>query len=172
MGSCNGLICMGNQLGSICIWNPETGESKVKPISEWKFYTESHYDVRYGFGYDCRLDDYKLVRIAAALHWASSVKAINSNVIVSFDVTSETFVEFVYPEEHRLAQQGKYDFVGLLEDRLCLIVFHGIVRRNGIWVMPYTDIWVMQYYGVRESWTKQFSLTAHTFFDVDPLKLA
>ncbi|XP_026409925.1 F-box protein CPR1-like [Papaver somniferum] len=73
VGSCNGLICLGISSGRkridekscICVWNPLTGEYKIieVPVNDLSYSSESSYCVRYGFGYDNNIDDYKLVRI-------------------------------------------------------------------------------------------------------------
>ncbi|XP_026378490.1 F-box/kelch-repeat protein At3g06240-like [Papaver somniferum] len=67
LGSCNGLICLGISTGmykfeeddSICIWNPVTSEYKTISLALCDFYS-----VRYEFGYDSNIDDYKLVRVS------------------------------------------------------------------------------------------------------------
>ncbi|XP_026439162.1 F-box/kelch-repeat protein At3g06240-like [Papaver somniferum] len=70
LGSCNGLICLGVFKGSSCdlrknhpiyIWNPSTKE--YKEIPECKF-SSNKFKVKYGFGYDNDIDDYKMVRIS------------------------------------------------------------------------------------------------------------
>ncbi|XP_055961580.1 F-box/kelch-repeat protein At3g06240-like [Mercurialis annua] len=61
VGSCNGLICgLFDSDGKIIVWNPTTGESRelLKPDSV----TGDHKILFHGFGYDFRLDDYKLAR--------------------------------------------------------------------------------------------------------------
>ncbi|XP_026377683.1 F-box/kelch-repeat protein At3g06240-like [Papaver somniferum] len=79
LGSCNGLICMGNltdldyatnlyKNGSICIWNPSTREYKKiqVPGRHFDLYSKSTFNIRYGFGYDCIINDYKVVRISGS----------------------------------------------------------------------------------------------------------
>ncbi|XP_026441666.1 F-box/kelch-repeat protein At3g06240-like [Papaver somniferum] len=76
LGSCDGLICLGISSGGmgieekncICIWNPLTGEYRNIKVSLSDFLAESEYFVRYGFGYDSNMDDYKLVKISDNEH--------------------------------------------------------------------------------------------------------
>ncbi|XP_026409929.1 F-box/kelch-repeat protein At3g06240-like [Papaver somniferum] len=80
LGSCNGLVCLGmysvekrfdwEYKYRICIWNPLTGKYKeiLAPISN--IYR------RYGFGYDCNNDTYKLVRIGKNEETGSNGKQV------------------------------------------------------------------------------------------------
>ncbi|XP_050228398.1 F-box/kelch-repeat protein At3g06240-like isoform X2 [Mercurialis annua] len=61
VGSCNGLICALLDK-KIIVWNPTTGESRQLPKPD--SVTGGHKILFHGFGYDFRLDDYKLVRAA------------------------------------------------------------------------------------------------------------
>ncbi|XP_026440577.1 F-box protein CPR1-like [Papaver somniferum] len=61
VGSCNGLICININGGPrFCIWNPSTEE--YSHLSLFHFSSSS---LTFGFGYDCHLDVYKLMRIVA-----------------------------------------------------------------------------------------------------------
>ncbi|XP_026409915.1 F-box/kelch-repeat protein At3g06240-like [Papaver somniferum] len=99
-----------------------------------------------------------------ALHWSAS-KSTSEDivvpsifypsgkkkevVIISFDISNYRLVEVPVSEEIRpLPSQNT---VGVLNDCFCLVTV------DDFWVP--TDIWVMQEYGVRESWTKRFSIT-------------
>ncbi|EEF42009.1 ubiquitin-protein ligase, putative [Ricinus communis] len=63
VGSCNGLIsAVFGSDHEITVWNPSTGESRKLPAP-----TSSTEDkLFYGFGYDSKLDDYKIVRGASS----------------------------------------------------------------------------------------------------------
>lgn len=66
VGSCNGLLCLTNSLGHICLWNPAT--KRVKDISDFAIrIVDSTGEVSVGFGFDGMTNDYKVVRIV----WSS-----------------------------------------------------------------------------------------------------
>ncbi|XP_026377524.1 F-box/kelch-repeat protein At3g06240-like [Papaver somniferum] len=125
----------------------------------------------YALGFDCwrkiqsafyiQSASYKFVKhqpgvlVNGALHWfvVSGVKQVK--VLVSFDISSERFVELSLPKERltypeETLEDAKYDKnVGELGGCLCLL-FHVFGVR--------VDVWVMQEYGVRQSWTKTFTI--------------
>lgn len=99
------------------------------------------------------------VLVNGALHWfvVSNVKRVK--VLVSFDISNERFVELPLPKE-RLTypeeplEDAKYQRkVGELGGCICLLfpVFGDRV-----------DVWIMQEYGVWESWTKSFTIKRET----------
>ncbi|XP_026378851.1 F-box/kelch-repeat protein At3g06240-like [Papaver somniferum] len=96
------------------------------------------------------------VLVNGALHWFVISCVEQLKVLVSFDIANERFVEvplpkerLTYPEEP--LEDAKYEkHVAELGGCLCL-VFHVFGVR--------VDVWVMQEYGVRESWTKSFTIT-------------
>ncbi|XP_026443082.1 F-box/kelch-repeat protein At3g06240-like [Papaver somniferum] len=138
----------------------------------------------YGFGYDSRVNDYKLVCLTrnevhaytlksnswrrfntvrhgycpritpglllnGVLYWsAAATSGENHKFIVSFDISSEEFTKFPFPEE--IIQRPKISgaILRVLGDSLCLVCG---IRDVGV------DIWVMQNYGVMESWVKKFT---------------
>lgn len=62
VGSCNGLLCLTNPLGHICLWNPAM--KRVKDISDFAIrIVDSTGEVSVGFGFDGMTNDYKVVRI-------------------------------------------------------------------------------------------------------------
>ncbi|KAI3896557.1 hypothetical protein MKW92_043226 [Papaver armeniacum] len=69
-GSCDGLVCLAPFFDSICIWNPATREYKKvpKPIAR--------FPVAHGFGFDCKNDDYKVLRIGSAEDSAETVEGV------------------------------------------------------------------------------------------------
>ncbi|OVA01217.1 Profilin [Macleaya cordata] len=58
----------------ICLWNPSTKEYKVIPSTPIEHPRGSGilHSIRYGFGYDSKIEDYKLVRIADFLAYGHS----------------------------------------------------------------------------------------------------
>ncbi|XP_026382643.1 F-box/kelch-repeat protein At3g06240-like [Papaver somniferum] len=158
----------------------------MKPyVHQMKYIAE----IGYGFGYDCGIEDYKVVAVInseeylnvsyvgvytlgsdswktissipyklakgynnvrfpvfpgvflnGALHWlAQSFSGNGLQVLLSFDMKDEIFAEIHQPEN---LDKFDYKFVGLLGGCLCMLCSVGF------------EVWVMQHYGVRESWTK------------------
>ncbi|XP_026377741.1 F-box/kelch-repeat protein At3g06240-like [Papaver somniferum] len=86
-----------------------------------------------------------------ALHWLGTGEETSSEVVVSFDISSERTMDVPLPEMHVPQPEGiaLLKTVGVLGDCLCLTcVFPGLR----------IDIWVLQNYGARDSWTKQFTI--------------
>ncbi|XP_026410207.1 F-box/kelch-repeat protein At3g06240-like [Papaver somniferum] len=69
LGSCNGLLCLGT-IGSnpLILWNPSTREYKVIIPPDY------HLLLSYGFGYDSKNNDYKLVCIDSIYFHAFTLK--------------------------------------------------------------------------------------------------
>ncbi|OIT27851.1 PREDICTED: F-box/kelch-repeat protein At3g23880-like [Nicotiana attenuata] len=64
LGSCNGLVCLTSDSFTLMLLNPCTGNFNVFPdtMSQYKVGAGGCY-VRYGFGYDASIEDYKVVKI-------------------------------------------------------------------------------------------------------------
>ncbi|XP_026426596.1 F-box/kelch-repeat protein At3g06240-like isoform X1 [Papaver somniferum] len=176
----------------ICIWNPKTKEYKELPYPPSEFscgvkIIENCSDD--GFYYDSSVDDYKLIKIVpisgelmlgvqiyslrsnswknsekfipyessslhrssgvlvnGALHWLLITPGNRtSNVIVSFNTCDEGFADLDATNE-----------LGRLDECLCLLV--GSLGDRA-------DLWVMQKYGVKQSWTKLLTTTKELIAD-------
>ncbi|XP_026416030.1 F-box/kelch-repeat protein At3g06240-like [Papaver somniferum] len=196
VGSSNGLILLlASDSEKLFLWNPSTREYKEiirAPAPEESL-------LSYGFDYDAKTDNYKLVGIATgqsdddgeldnfsevylyiagswirrqnipyvysdvtggvllngvlhwlgeAVHWSGDT-ATREKTIISFDINTEKFIGLPLPEETMTYPEEIFD-VQVLGDSLCLTSGVRDVR---------VDVWVMQNYGVRESWTKQFTIS-------------
>ncbi|XP_026377686.1 F-box/kelch-repeat protein At3g06240-like [Papaver somniferum] len=192
LGSCNGLICMGISRdrdsatklykdNSICIWNPSTREYKkiLIPRHDTGYYSANPCRVRYGFGYDGTIDDYKLVRILGSstwscaqkipykfpharrcrgllfngtLHWLGfTITQENSpEVIVSYDISNEKALELPLPEETMLQLGNQNAHKNIGMLSDCLCLVLNFPP-------VHRYIWVMQEYGADASWTKQYT---------------
>ncbi|MCD7466557.1 hypothetical protein HAX54_003371 [Datura stramonium] len=62
LGSCNGLICLTSDTFTLMLLNPCTGKFNIFPDSMLRNKGGGCY-VRYGFGYDASVEDYKVVKI-------------------------------------------------------------------------------------------------------------
>ncbi|XP_026430869.1 F-box/kelch-repeat protein At3g06240-like [Papaver somniferum] len=198
LAACNGLVLIGNTRNSfqeLYIWNPTRNEYKNMSMPEEVDKDDIH---GYGFCYDYKTNEYKLVRIVVdresecssidvytlssnswkripdtfpslsqrifwcPLEWISSLACAYfctfvqpSTVLVCFDIVNERFEEVAMPEapmpyqEEPLERDMFQINVEVLGGCICL-VFHIFNVR--------VDVWIMQDYGVRESWTKSFSI--------------
>ncbi|OVA01215.1 F-box domain [Macleaya cordata] len=63
LGSCNGLFLLTTGNDVVYLWNPSTQEYKGIPSTPIKSTDGSS---AYGFGYDCKIEDYKLVKIVSS----------------------------------------------------------------------------------------------------------
>ncbi|XP_026420756.1 F-box/kelch-repeat protein At3g06240-like [Papaver somniferum] len=196
MFACNGLLCLNlNGDRTLILWNPYTKESKKIELPSCVLWPAAK---GYGFGYDSSINDYKFVYIVwnevnvymlgsdlwrrvnttttcnfsydglhfnGVLHWLGTiVTRERTKLIVAFDLSSETYMNLHFPEETiTLHADGNVYFkLQVLGDSLCLVC--GLLGRVGR-----VDVWVIQNYGVRESWIKKFTtteadITRHPFF--------
>ncbi|XWS12925.1 hypothetical protein CRYUN_Cryun37aG0132000 [Craigia yunnanensis] len=85
-----------------------------------------------------------------ALHWVltQKVQLSEENVIVALDLGSENYREVPQPEYKDKRFQLN---VGVLGGCLCAIANYGDVQ---------VDLWAMKEYGVKESWTRLFSVAS------------
>ena len=88
-----------------------------------------------------------------ALHWRGAIrkKEIIHNIIISFNIRDEVCGYIKLPNELKFDKNYWYPFVrnGLL----CIVVISSRQKYE-----PRFDIWVMNEYGVKETWTKQLSI--------------
>lgn len=68
VGSCNGLICLADTLfkhkNKVILWNPSVREFLNLPSLSIQYEREGLFMSVFGFGFDCKKKDYKVVRIA------------------------------------------------------------------------------------------------------------
>ncbi|OVA03346.1 F-box domain [Macleaya cordata] len=213
LGSCNGILCFTTHDNDVIfLWNPSTKEHKKLQGAGYSEYFRCSIRVPYGFGYGCKIDDYKLVSIFynfrfgsevevytlgsnswkklknipyivssdlnrpgvlvnECLHWIASPNnglkknrgSKDSKVIVSFDINDEIFLEVSHPEQLD-DKFGKH--LGVLGGCLCLV--SSLAMDDNV---ESVDVWVMKEYGVRESWTKMFTIAQETLGEcIDKLR--
>lgn len=99
--------------------------------------------------------------LSGALHWIG-IRDVNEDFIVSFDVHNEKFQSFPsFPslpyEEYHVPYESKNKkliSMGVLNDCLCICDASGYCP---------IDIWVMKEYGVKDSWTRMFSIDVEAY---------
>ncbi|PWA82828.1 F-box associated interaction domain-containing protein [Artemisia annua] len=137
VGSANGLICIVQREG-ISIYNPTTRICNwvyggyVAPVRD--------YQLAYGFAYDSYTDDYKVV----------AVRKSNNKVKVYSLKTGIWKKVSDFPDAYLLEDGEKRLDLGVLGDRLCVLSSYA--------QKAVTDIWVMQVYGMNDSWTNSLSI--------------
>ncbi|XP_059629554.1 F-box protein CPR1-like [Cornus florida] len=179
-GSCNGLLCLTSKFSNleelIALWNPSTRKHQMLLVALIELTRErsTYRAIVFGFGYDCVHDDYKSqVEFMAiiedfpyylwylaekgefasgALHWVVRPKpeSHKSRLITAFDLGDK---------EYRLVPQPDYSVVNL---HMNVVVLEGCLCLVCNYVSVHVDIWVMKEYGVKESWTKLFSIAQPT----------
>ncbi|XP_026378977.1 F-box/kelch-repeat protein At3g06240-like [Papaver somniferum] len=107
------------------------------------------------------------VIVNGALHWwAMKRHGDGDEVILSFDFNEEVFKEVAIlegPMIHKEVSDTDYEnnSVGVLGGCLCLL--HKTFDK--------VDVWIMQEYGVKESWTKRFTITEESIVDTIALRV-
>ncbi|KAF9604610.1 hypothetical protein IFM89_008876 [Coptis chinensis] len=182
LGACNGLLCIALNFDILYIWNPSTGEYRClrKPLLP---YTSSYIQGT-GLGYIATSDDYELVHfvsnevkvyslrkeswertirgvgynitkeatsgifVQGALHW-KTIQSIEENhhlkVVIAYDMVDKKFREVSQPHY----DAGYYHtLVSVLDGFLCMFCRYE----------HHTVAWVMKDYGMKESWTKLYSV--------------
>lgn len=179
-GSCDGLVLVEDSYGSKFLLSPTTSESKMLPSMPRGFCKARVF----GFGYDISSDDYVVVAISAqsgskknacvyvyllkknlwkmvgfspydhdvhwmpaagifvngCLHWLSKHVSDSSWLIAAFNTASEEFAEVALIDE--VLDVLKFGRLSILNGCLCVVS------------NSRTELWVMEKYGVVESWVK------------------
>ncbi|KAJ8767557.1 hypothetical protein K2173_017626 [Erythroxylum novogranatense] len=194
VGSCNGIVCIAPDENMLFLFNPSTGESK-RIAEEHNSGLEAADGIcSYGFGYVSTSDDYKVVRIDDGsivsiyslrtdswrrlgnfpydnsvfesglllngfVHWALNSRECENpkHLVVCFDLEKEMFQEMLAPD---IDDTSSDIWMGTLGGKLC-----ALYSRNDM----QNDVWIMQEYGVAESWT--MIVISLPFFRMKPLCL-
>lgn len=94
--------------------------------------------------------------VGSALHWVVSRKpeSDTANLVAAFDLTTEEYLLVPQPE---FSSKDFHMNIGELEGCLCILCNY---------IQKRVDVWVMKDYGVKESWTKLFSVAQPTVIDL------
>ncbi|KAF3455140.1 hypothetical protein FNV43_RR05588 [Rhamnella rubrinervis] len=81
VGSCNGLIFLYDSVGKLVLWNPTTGEKRTLPNCSHGTITGrlpwGVLQLVFGFGFDAKTNDYKVVMIHSSYILANSLTEID-----------------------------------------------------------------------------------------------
>ncbi|KAK4732421.1 hypothetical protein R3W88_025409 [Solanum pinnatisectum] len=185
VGSVNGLICVAIGDGDLFIWNPSIRKFKNLPDSRLKLevsegYDGSPCDVIYGFGYDKSSDDYKVVGVLCVEknydfhHNDVKIYCLKSDSWRNKDDVPDG-VELMEPCEFLdgklhwrtiISMDLADEKWGTLEQPLYtggnffvwLQVVGSDLSMSYYYMRSQADVWVMREYGVKESWTKTYTV--------------
>ncbi|XP_071722555.1 F-box protein CPR1-like [Rutidosis leptorrhynchoides] len=161
IGFCNGLICLERTDGYTAFLNIATRKHRILPCFE----DGIHYFQM--FGYDPSIHDYKLIRVFRTKVMVYSLKEnawrklkkgfpypfaislLGCQMVMRFGLSTEEFDEVPLPDS--LLPNENYLYLAMLGEFLCVASY--CVQGPAT-----TDIWVMKDYGIKDSWTKLFSL--------------
>ncbi|GFZ15512.1 hypothetical protein Acr_24g0017020 [Actinidia rufa] len=166
-GSCNGLVCLSNSLDTLTLWNPSTRRSRRLPYASIEFqYPSRNHEIRiYGFGHDIVSNDYKVVRIV-------KIKGVDDD---SFDYEVKVY-SLRSKSWHRAGKFPRYRSLKRTAGVLASNALHWVVTEESEipmadlislggclsllcnYFLDRVDVWVMRDYGVKESWSKLFSV--------------
>ncbi|CAL5391010.1 unnamed protein product [Camellia sinensis] len=162
-----GIFCSNPHLGNLFLWNPSIRKivklpPSLTPVTSNVPKLPSIVVTAVGFGFDQRSNDYKVVKIgylvdyksgldvswmveiyflrasASALklivHWIAFVSGLWSFIVLAFDMGGEVFTEMALPNH----------LVKLRDSTtMHVMTFH---------------MWIMEEYGVKESWTRRSTI--------------
>ncbi|XP_055810326.1 F-box/kelch-repeat protein At3g23880-like [Solanum dulcamara] len=190
-GSVNGLICLSNGFNELVIWNPSI--RKFKKVLDFLPTQMGQCWFNCGFGYDEVHDDYKVVGIFSNMMKANfeamiySLKSDSLKTLEDFKpgVTYSGSPKFVKGKLHwitmRRGRQGitSIDLVDEKWGKLEQPCSHkgdlnlGVLRGDlsvlyNSYERTYFDVWVMKEYGVKESWTKLYTIRYPENYKLSP----
>ncbi|KAI9075492.1 hypothetical protein K1719_042540 [Acacia pycnantha] len=143
---CNEILCLYGP-SHIILWNPATKEVKAIPKRNPRY----QYISVIGFGFDPITKDYKIVRLLGdGKHYIEVSSEHDGTYILSFDFSKEVLGVIKLP----LEVSSSAESVGVLGESLACVSF----ARFGNF-----EIWVMNEYGVENSWTKKFNIEPNLF---------
>ncbi|XP_055810321.1 F-box/kelch-repeat protein At3g23880-like [Solanum dulcamara] len=191
-GSVNGLICLSNGFNELVIWNPSI--RKFKKVLDFLPTQMGQCWFNCGFGYDEVHDDYKVVGIFSSmikanfeamiyslkndslktledfkpglsycgspkfvkgkLHWITTRRGRQG--ITSIDLVDEKWGKLEQPCSYK---EGDLN-VGVLGGDLSVLC--------NSYERTHSDVWVMKEYGVKESWTKLYTIRFPENYTLSP----
>ncbi|KAM3202926.1 hypothetical protein P3L10_030552 [Capsicum annuum] len=182
LGSVNGFNFYRIWFNSLVLWNPSTGKYKQLPDLMPTQMVTTGYCFNYGFGYDEVHNDYKIVALFREISKHCVDAKIYSLKSDSWRILDDAQGEMLYDGSGKLVN-GKLHWVTIVDggwsimsidmvDEKCRKVeqpYYGVdqfsltlgVLGSDMCVLcshERTDVWVMKDYGVKESWTKMYTI--------------
>ncbi|XP_050234395.1 F-box protein CPR1-like [Mercurialis annua] len=112
--------------------------------------------------YDKYYNNLMSVFVGSSLHWVviprEEPMSVYHNILLAFDLRNRQFNEVLQPT---IADEGIKFMNMVVELKGCLCTSYAYNNR--------ADIWIMKEYGVRESWTKLFSMGYNVYMELKPL---
>lgn len=189
VGSVNGLICYRIASNGFVLWNPST--RKFNQVPDPMPTKTADYSFSYGFGYDEVLDDYKVVAIFIEIskcYCDAKIYSLNSDSWRTLDDFQRKMVrgssgKLVNGKLHWLTKGWGIMSIDLVDEK-CRKVEQPCYRKeiyfltlgvlgNDLSVLSSCrkriDVWVMKEYGVKESWTKLYTIKCPNYMLSPPL---
>ncbi|XVF74580.1 hypothetical protein PTKIN_Ptkin13bG0121100 [Pterospermum kingtungense] len=135
--SCNGLVCVCDLSRRIFSYNPSTNEHKIIPLSNGGM-------VAFGFGYDSINNYYKIIKVVS---WYN-IKWENFSQAEVYTLGMDSSWREVELPDDSVTTASEYLDKRVYAYRGLLSVIKHVRRRDTF------EIWVMEKYGVKESWSK------------------
>ncbi|XP_054806713.1 F-box/kelch-repeat protein At3g23880-like [Prosopis cineraria] len=187
VGSCNGLLCFAIRPSHILIWNPSIRKCKKYPSLDYQRRDGSYIIYGFGYDqsidnykvvaifcydsdgrgdyktevkvYTLGADSWRRIQefpsgipcdemgkfVSGTLNWVAISHSRSPLVVISLDLGKESYVELSQPDH----EDGMLTLtLGILGDCLSILYYYG----------TRSDVWIMKDFGVKESWTKLFSI--------------
>jgi F-box interacting protein len=182
--SCDGILCFAIDPTSAILWNPSIRKLELLPPLEDNPRRRVIFST-YSFGYDHFIDNYKIivvnfcigqnevsvntmgtdywrrihddfpfygpvhrpgVFVSGTVNWlAYDASSSHSCAIVSLDLEKESYQKLSHPD---LENDADMRTLGVVRDCLCIFASNDM----------FLDVWIMNEYGNKESWTKLYSV--------------
>jgi F-box interacting protein len=180
--SCDGILCFAIDPTSAILWNPSIRKLELLPPLENNNPLKRVIYSTYSFGYDRFIDNYKTVVVnfcighnevsintmgtdywrrihdfplygpvhrpgvfvSGTVNWlAYDASSSHSCAIVSLDLEKESYQKLSHPD---LENDADMRTLGVVRDCLCIFATNDM----------FLDVWIMNEYGNKESWTKLY----------------
>ncbi|RZC82061.1 hypothetical protein C5167_044641 [Papaver somniferum] len=103
-GTCNGLVCLSTLFDDLVLWNPATKEFKEVPPRPIESVNEISNYFLYGFGYDEKFDDFKVVSMLGIQNVYNCVVHIYSLKSNSWKRLENIPYDLYHPRERDISQ--------------------------------------------------------------------
>ncbi|KAE7995652.1 hypothetical protein FH972_000426 [Carpinus fangiana] len=171
VGSCDGLVCLRDYDSlNLVIWNPATKETKVVPKSSLSRFSDDYrIESGIGFGFDAKTCDYKIINFFSLFDNYES--DFEGNVpcyrlseafdfdddwegVLSFDMSGEVFLKTPLPDDVLNGHVRGWRSFFVLNESIAMALWSS----DEEFVEVCCDIWLLLEVGVKDSWTRLFTV--------------